>query len=485
MQKIIYLSLLVLYLLNGSISAQEVVVFTLEDITAISREESLSARKAYVRKLNSYWDWQIYRSGLRPNLVLDADLLDFSKGVTPILQDDGTYELKTVTLNRSSLNLQLLQPVRFLGGNIFIQSSISRFDNLLGNSFSYSAHPVEAGISFPINGFNQMKWDKHLEKMKYNRSNLTYCQDLEISVYKSVSYFLDYLSDRYDFDRAEKNLKLNRDLFFIANEKKERGEISNDEFIQVRLMMVNAEKNANSAAVEMENSQLLLLTQLSLTEIEKVIPTLPDEVPELIIDTDKARDVALMNNPFMLNGKIEKMVAEMQVEKAKRTTGIGGNVFASYGYGGDFDALKYYSQDLNDQAVLQVGIQVPVLDWGRAKAVRKKADMNLELVNTTIDQEYNEFIQRVASLVNRTTLLYNNIDGVKLSFSLAEQRYEIARKKYLAGEISVMELNIAQQDKDNASREMMGTIAAFWMSYYELRLITLYDFLNDESLINK
>jgi hypothetical protein len=43
----------------------------------------------------------------------------------------------------------------------------------------------------------------------------------------------------------------------------------------------------------------------------------------------------------------------------------------------------------------------------------------------------------------------------------------------------VLELNNAQIDNDNAKMGYYRTLMDFWKSYYELRMLTLYDFQRD------
>jgi outer membrane protein TolC len=58
----------------------------------------------------------------------------------------------------------------------------------------------------------------------------------------------------------------------------------------------------------------------------------------------------------------------------------------------------------------------------------------------------------------------------------ANQRYEIAKKRYLLNDLSITDLNIALQEKDQARRDYIFSLKSFWNVYFNLRLLTLYDF---------
>ena len=80
---------------------------------------------------------------------------------------------------------------------------------------------------------------------------------------------------------------------------------------------------------------------------------------------------------------------------------------------------------------------------------------------------------------------------VLFSYSIANKRYEIAKDYFLAGKSIVTELNIASLKKDAAIKLYTETIKKYWIDYYNVRLLTLYDFesntkiLLDKTLVTK
>ena len=59
---------------------------------------------------------------------------------------------------------------------------------------------------------------------------------------------------------------------------------------------------------------------------------------------------------------------------------------------------------------------------------------------------------------------------------VAENGYQIALKKFQNGEISITDLNISLAERESAKRDYISTLEAYWRSYYNLRILTLYDF---------
>lgn len=485
MQKLKFVIILIYISCLSVISARSQVELTMEDVIKIAREKNLSARKAYVEAKNAYWNYQIHKSNLRPQLRLNAELANFNMGPTPVSQEDGSIKIKTINQNSSNASVSLLQPLPFIGAEVFLNSYLYRFDNFSDKTHSYSSQPLEIGIQLPVLQFNQLRWDKRIKPMLYQESEKSYDRDLELSAYMAVHLFFQNLSDRHEWSLANLNMEINSELFRISEEKYKMGKISKDELLQVKLMMINAKKSLKAAKVKMENSALQLLTHLSLTEVTEFVPLTPFAISDFEITSEQAIVYALKNNPESISFKRRLLQANQEVARTKGETGISGNVFATMGYGSNFDELNQWKQELNEHASLRVGLSIPILDWGRTHAARRKAEMKQELEETTVLQEQINFEKEIITLVNIVQMLKENIEVETEAKRISADRYEIARKRYLAGDLSILELNVAQNEKDVASRSLLSITGNFWVNYHRLRMLTLYDFINKTSLVSK
>lgn len=461
------------------------VFLTFDEVVSISRCENLSTRKAFVEKKNAYWNYQIHKSNLRPQLTLDTRIADFTKGVTPVTQNDGSIAIVSIDQNSSNANLTLLQPLPILGAEIFMNSNLFRFDNFSVGDHSYSSQPIEVGFQMPVLQFNQLKWDKRIKPIEYLESKKEYDRKLEQSAYQAVAMFFQNVIDRNEWSMANANMEQNTELYRISEERFKSGYISQDELLQVKLMMVNARKNLKAAQVSMENSALLLLTHLSLTEITDFYPVVPTSIPEFTINSPKAIEYALEYNPESIAFKRRLLEADQELARAKGSTGIIGDVFATVGYGSDFDDVPNWNREMNQHATLKIGFSIPIIDWGRTTAARKQASMKKELEETSVLQERINFEKEIVSLVNVVQMLKENMAIVQEAESISKQRYEIAYNRYLVDDLSVLELNMAQNEKDYASRDLLTSLASFWVNYHRLRMITLYDFIGQKALVTQ
>jgi len=94
---------------------------------------------------------------------------------------------------------------------------------------------------------------------------------------------------------------------------------------------------------------------------------------------------------------------------------------------------------------------------------------------TSIDQNVLVGIRQFEFLKNRVAVTYK-------SDNIAQRRYDIAKQRYLIGKTGITDLSIAAQEKDAARRTYITSLRNFWLAYYNIRAVTLYDFQNGISL---
>jgi outer membrane protein TolC len=126
---------------------------------------------------------------------------------------------------------------------------------------------------------------------------------------------------------------------------------------------------------------------------------------------------------------------------------------------------------------------VPIADWGKSKARRAVALSNRELVQRQVDQERENFKRTILLRAQQFGLVRRNSEIAAQSIEAARLRYEITYQRYLIGKISVTDLNLALGDQESARRAYLQSIRDFWMALFEIRGLTLYDFIQDRSLM--
>ena len=145
------------------------------------------------------------------------------------------------------------------------------------------------------------------------------------------------------------------------------------------------------------------------------------------------------------------------------------------------DIPSSYSNLMN-QEYASVSISLPILDWGRGRGKVKVAKSQLALTNTQVDQGMNDFNKNVEKLVLQFNMQARRVHIASLTDRRAEQRYNVARRLYIMGRSSILDLNAAINEKGIAKRNHINMLRTYWSLYYTIRSVTAFDFENNKPL---
>jgi len=276
---------------------------------------------------------------------------------------------------------------------------------------------------------------------------------------------------------AEMNY-LNADtLYQIAKGRYQLGTIAEDELLQMQLSYLNTETARKQADMNLRDREIRLRSFLGYNDQIRLELILPTQIPELQLDMKEVLDLALKNNPDILNQQLTLLQAQSSVAQARAEKGLNGNIFASYGLQGrdvNFDVA--YNQLSKNQGV-RIGFTLPILDWGLGQGKYKMAKSSLELAQVQVEQARVDFQQNLFLDVEQFNLQKNQVAISALSDTVAMKRYEVTKQRFLIGKIAVLDLNDADSRKDQNRRAYVQSLQDYWNYFFNIRNLTLFDFI--------
>ncbi|MFC2150991.1 TolC family protein [Bacteroidota bacterium] len=486
-QNRIYLVLL-LNLIFFPLLGQESIIeeLTFEQVVRLAREQSPDAIMAKHQFRANYWEFRTYKSDFRPNLSLGTTFPEFSRAIKKYQNPDGTYTYVEDNLNTTSAQLNLRQNVGFTGGQIFATSNLARLD-VFGDdkSTSYLSTPISIGYRQPMLFYNEYKWQKKIEPLKYEEAKKKYISSLEDVSLKAVAYFFDLALAQQNLQVARINFSNADTLYQIATGRYNIGTIAENELMQMELSLLNAGSSLNSALVDLEIRKFQLRSFLGFNEKVNLKLIIPREIPELTVDVDQALEIARENNPNIIAFERQLIEAQRDLAKARSEKGLQADLFASVGYTQqsiDFSDVYINPQD---QQRVTLGLEIPLLDWGLGRGQYKMAQSSQELIRTTVEQSRTDFVQSVYLNVMQFNLQDDQLLIAAKSDTIAQKRYDMTKQRFLIGKVDVLDLNVALSEKDVAKTNYISALRKYWSNFYNLRKVTLYDFIKDESLDTK
>jgi len=460
--------------------------FTLDDIINRAVDKSPAAKQAETRKENRYWQYRYYRSNYNPQLRLTGSAPGYSKAFERVQQPDGTYGFVPVNQINSQVNVGLEQPIPFTGGNVSVNSNLFYFD-VLGDDEEnqlYRGSPLNIRYTQPVFAFNQLKWDKKTEPLRYEESKREFVEEKEAISRQAVDLFFNYMVAQINLQIAEYNLANNDTIYKIEQGRYNIGTTSKNNLLQVELQLLRSQQDVTQAKLDLETSRLRLRSFIGFNEESTFSLLLPEVVPQFEINYSEALEYAKDNRADFLAFERRRLEADREVARAKGQR-FQTEITATFGLNNSGPELDDVYNDPLDEQQANITFSIPIMDWGRNKARMQTALANERLSEYTIAQEEQNFEQEILTQVRQFEVLRSQLDITRKSDQVAQERYNVAQNRYLIGKTDITNLNIALTEKDNAKRSYINALKSFWTAYYDLRRLTLYDFANDKLLYKK
>jgi outer membrane protein TolC len=447
---------------------------TLVEAISTAQAQSVEAKLAENIRENRFFLYQTYLANLRPQLSFQGGLPTYSRSVLDVRQPDGEIRFIPVRQNNSYLGFSLTQNLPLTGGRISFNSDLTRFDDYTEEIRAYSATPFNIRLDQPLFGFNEFKWQRKIEPLKLQESQKDYKFRMEEIALQTIRLFFDVIDAQQDLRIAEINLSNNTLIREIEEKRIALGTTTREKILQIELQILRASQAQKKAAVELRTGLLILKTQLGLQEEDSLQLSIPAALPPQNMDEASAFREAQENRPEYVSFERRRLEAERDLNQA-RTSRNQVNLSASLGFNGAGSQFDAAFDPLLNQQRFSIGVNVPILDWGRNKAQRGIAEANQKVVDYTIAQEELNLRREISAHINNIDLLRANISIAERTDAIGAERYQLALEQYRLGKVSVTDLNVALVEKDEARRAYFSALRTFWETYYSLRKMTLYD----------
>lgn len=463
---------------------QENYNLSLIEVVNLASQNSLDAFRYKNMYLSSYWEFRYYKADKLPSLSLNATPLDFNHYRRREYNfQTNTEEYVLRDYFNSEMSMQLNQKIGLTGGSLFLNSELGMVKNLSGDkNTSYQATPVSIGYQQSLNGFNALKWQSKIEPVKYEKAKKEFVQSQETLAMKSTAMFFDLVEAQIQLKIAENNQSNADTLYKIGKGRFQVGTVTQDELLNLELNQLNATQSLNKAKLEVERSQSGLNSYLMMDKQTRINCIVPSQIPALQIKADEALDMALKNNPDILDQGQQMLEQDREVARAKSETGLSTSLFAVYGLNQSAENFDMVYDEPDQSQRLRIGLSIPIIDWGRRKGRLMMAESNREVVNARVRQSRIDFEQNIFQSVMEFNLQAEQVRNAAKADTVAQKGYEVTFQRFLIGKVDVIKLNMARNDRESARREYINAVKTYWNYYYRLRMLALYDFVKGESL---
>ena len=465
------------FLLFFSSSAFSQPSLSLKECIELARKSGPNAMIARSLHRSKTFIFKSFNSSLFPQLLLSGTIPDYERAINPVLQNNGTTEYIAQSQSNSSLALFITQPLELTGGSLFISSSLSRTD-LFGNEHSifWRASPLVVGIRQPLFQLNTLWWDNKSNELQYEESEKKYLENLEDAAIEATRNFFDVYVAQMRLNNADLNVSINDTLLTISRGRYEVGKIDENDLLQSELALANAKTQLSSANLDYKIALRSLATTIGKEdhEVTGIIP--PEELPIVNVSMVVAIEQARKNRSDLVSYELQKHIAERNLRTQELSNGFNATITASFGLNQTATELNTVYHNPLDQQAARLDFSVPLFQWGKGSSAIAAAREELDRSETSVKLQQRNFDHDVEAQVER---FLQNQQQLTLSLkadTIAQKQYLLAKNRYLIGRYDVTKLLLSQDAKDRARESLIITEQNYWLSYYRLRRLTLYDF---------
>lgn len=473
------------WLLSSVVAGQTLSLkkMTLEQAIEIAHSHSPQVKMAQLNFMAQYWDFRSYKAQLLPSLNLHGNLGNYNRSLVDV-RDPETGRISYVANNTLSneLSISIDQNIPLTGGKVSLNTALDRLDQFNYGTQIYNSNPLTIRYAQPLRSFNELKWKKKTEPLQYEKEKKIYLESMENITLETTSQFFSVLSAQTSHQKNVENLKDTRKMYNIALKRSEIGTVDKSELLQLELALMNAELTASNSKTNLEIALFNLKTYLGISEsafFELLPPTTP---PDVIMEYDFVLNKALQNSSQNLTLQLKEIESQREVAEAKSARGIQMELQANLGFSQTGNSFNEVYRFLKDQEIVGLSLTMPIYDWGMSRGKVKMAEAKARLVRTQNEQDVIKFQQDIRIKVIQFNQQTMQCEISEKALAVAQQRYIITKDRFQNGGITVTELNTAQKELDEASEQYISQLNTFWSAYFELRKLSLYDFIHKKDI---
>ncbi len=479
--------LLIVVTVAGVQAQHRTITLDMKQVISIANDSSLTAFRYKNLYLSSYWTFKNYKGKRLPSLDLALRPANYYRYLTSRYDFENNIDVYREQKSYSaSAGVTLSQNFDPIGGSFFVEANTEYLRNFGDNTYNqFSTTPIRIGYHYSTLGYNEFKWDRRIEPLKYERAKSEYLYNSESVAATAVSYFFALAAAQTQYDMAVEQAAACDSLLLIGERRYKIGSVRKNDLLSLRLDAVNARNSITTAEIARQRANLNLVSFLGLpngTDIKILLPGSPS-LPA--IDVEKALEM-MRQNSYMIKEKMQAVVElEKELDRTNKTTHFNASVNASVGFNQAADNFSGSYRDPMRQDIATLSLKIPIIDWKQGRGQRNIAKNNLSIANIEAQQKMIELEQDVIITTAELNSRYQLLTSAEQALILANDMYKETRSLFQLGTGTVADLTTAQQKLLNAQNSYIQSMQNYWACYYELRKLTLYDFEFNISLSDK
>ena len=484
----IFLAIAQLSIVNCQLSiAQRRVVLDLDRTISLSTDSSLSAQKyqsVYDVSRYEYLSWQASR---KPQISLQSTPVMYERYMTQryvSTEDVDVYRQQRTFYSQAGISAT--QTMENWGGYFYGSTQLG-FLRTFGdqNQTQFMTVPVAVGYKQDLLFYNPLKWAKKIEPLKLARAEKELVYGIETTSEEAVARFFTLALAQDQQRMAEEYLASCDTIYAIAERRYKIASIPKAELSMLELQKTNARTSLTNARIARNRAAKELATYLGMdraTDIELIIPSV---IGSMHIDATEAIALARENNPTYLAKRQTTAEARREAERAKVEKNFSVSLDASVGLNQVADNFSEAYRNLLSQDKATITLSIPLKDWGKRKNAYLAARSTVDVAERAEQESARDIELEVALTVADFNERQSIVETSRQALTIAEDTYAQTLQRFIRAQANAYDLSLAQSHWQTARQNQIASLQNYWLSYFHLRRLTLYDYQHNKLITYK
>jgi outer membrane protein TolC len=353
------------------------------------------------------------------------------------------------------------------------------------NQTQFMTVPVAVGYKQDLLFYNPLKWAKKIEPLKLARAEKELVYGIETTSEEAVSRFFTLALAQDQQRMAEEYLASCDTIYAIAERRYKIASIPKAELSMLELQKTNARTSLANARIARNRAAKELATYLGMdraTDIELIIPSV---VGTMHIDATEAIALARENNPTYLAKRQTTAEARREAERAKVEKNFSVCLDASVGLNQVADNFSEAYRNLLSQDKATITLSIPLKDWGKRKNAYLAARSTVDVAERAEQESARDIELEVALTVADFNERQSIVETSRQALTIAEDTYAQTLQRFIRAQANAYDLSLAQSHWQTARQNQIASLQNYWLSYFHLRRLTLYDYQHNKSITYK
>lgn len=463
-------------------------LLTLQEAIELSIRNDVSLDIQNLQIENNTLEEENRRVENRPKIAFNASLPNLSRSIEARPLPDGrdAFVNRSTMYNRIGFNFEYEIPNS--NSVLYGSSTLERLDILRTNTLPYSRNyfftPIRIGFEHSFFRFNEFQWEKESIRLLNQKLTLEKAYKREIIINEVIQLYLNSYQLQEQMGIVRQTI-IDTDSIYKINEKLyDIGLIGKIELLrltqeQSRLSDQIFDLSARFTELMISMNKYLQIAEGSLNEIVLASPDL--EIPDALL-------YEMVNRSFQNNEYIKQKQLltlrnyETELQRVIQNRDMRISISASAGANNadpDFDRLLVGMQD---QEGLGVSLNIP-LTGSRSRIIEQEITMNeLEMMKLEQERENLFSTNHLQALVSNYNQLKVQLENIIDRKATSEQIYDLSVTEYLNGTLSLTDLFNAKNNLTDFELRSNTVLNLLFNTYYEIRAICMYDFVEGKEL---